>query len=114
MVAKDVRNSFAAPNNWIGSVGSVIVKSVGPLCGEADEPIQPLDGQQHIFGAVTCRQRRCLPQSTRSRRHGPIVGLPARSHIPLNGPSTRATHSATWHREPFDDPDWLFDFKYDG
>ena len=20
----------------------------------------------------------------------------------------------TWHKEPFDDPDWLFDFKYDG
>jgi hypothetical protein len=20
----------------------------------------------------------------------------------------------TWREEPFDDPDWLFDFKYDG
>ena len=20
----------------------------------------------------------------------------------------------TWRKEPFDDPDWLFDFKYDG
>ena len=20
----------------------------------------------------------------------------------------------TWHKEPFDDPGWLFDFKYDG
>jgi hypothetical protein len=20
----------------------------------------------------------------------------------------------TWRREPFDDPEWLFDFKYDG
>lgn len=20
----------------------------------------------------------------------------------------------TWHKDPFDDPDWLFDFKYDG
>src|SRR5215831_18717563 len=20
----------------------------------------------------------------------------------------------TWHKEPFDDPDWLFEFKYDG
>ena len=36
------------------------------------------------------------------------------AHIQRDDTSTRTTDLPTWRKEPFDDSEWLFDFKYDG
>jgi len=43
-----------------------------------------------------------------------VVALPARWHIPdIMLPRVQPI-TPTWRKEPFDHPEWVFDFKYDG
>jgi bifunctional non-homologous end joining protein LigD len=44
----------------------------------------------------------------------PVAGLTARGHIPEMSLPRIQPIAPTWRKEPFDDPEWLFDFKYDG
>jgi len=43
-----------------------------------------------------------------------LLGLRARWHIPEMSLPRIQPIAPTWRKEPFDDPEWLFDVKYDG
>src|SRR5262249_50190021 len=63
-----------------------------------------------MTGSVECARRAHGAGSTACL----LLGLPARWHIPEMPLPRIQPIAPTWRKEPFDDPEWLFDVKYDG